>query len=188
MKRFNDVIADPEGRVYAGTIGRTDESGGLYRIELDGSVSCLWKGTGCANGMAFSGDLRRFYWTCSTSRKLYVYDYERRTGALENRRLLYSAPADEGIPDGLAIDENDELWSARWDGSAVLRLSPDGRLLERIELPVPMVSSVTFGGPDRDTLYVTTAGGWEPNTANGTLYRLAAGVRGRPGFRSRVRL
>ena len=53
MARFNDVIADPEGRVYAGTIGKTRESGGLYRVERDLSVTCLWKGTGCANGMGF---------------------------------------------------------------------------------------------------------------------------------------
>jgi D-xylonolactonase len=188
MQRFNDVIADPEGRVYAGTIGKTDESGGLYRIDLDGSVTCLWKGTGCANGMGFSVDLRRFYWTCSTARQLYVCDYARGTGALERRRTLYAAPPDEGTPDGLAVDENDQLWSARWDGQAVLRISPDGRLLDRIELPVPKVSSVTFGGPELDTLYVTTAGGWERDTANGTLYRLPAGVRGRPGYRSRIGL
>jgi D-xylonolactonase len=188
MKRFNDVIADPEGRVYAGTIGKTDESGGLYRIDLDGSLTCLWKGTGCANGMGFSSDLRRFYWTCSTTRQIYVCEYARDTGVIDRRRLLYAALPDEGIPDGLAIDENDQLWSARWDGQAVLRISPDGRLLDRIELPVPKVSSVTFGGPKLDTLYVTTAGGWEPHTANGTLYRLPAGVRGRPEYRSRIAL
>lgn len=188
MRRFNDVIADPEGRVYAGTIGQTDESGGLYRVDLDGSITCLWKGTGCSNGMGFSTDLRRFYWTCSTTRKIFVCDYDRATGALERRRIFYDAPREEMTPDGLAIDENDVLWSARWDGHAVLRLSPDGRLLDRIELPVAKVSSVAFGGPERDTLYVTTAGGWEPDTLNGALFRLPAGVRGRPGFRSRIQL
>jgi D-xylonolactonase len=188
MQRFNDVIADPEGRVYAGTIGRTDESGGVYRIDLDGSVSCLWKGTGCANGMGFSLDLRQFYWTCSTTRRIFVFDYDRKTGALERRRLLYAAPVDEGLPDGLAIDENDQLWSARWDGQAVLRISPDGKLLDRVELPVPKVSSVAFGGPERDTLYVTTAGGWDESGADGTLYRLSVGVRGRAEYRSRILL
>jgi D-xylonolactonase len=187
MRRFNDVIADPEGRVYAGTIGRSDESGGLYRVDLDGSVTCLWRGTGCANGMGFSADLTRFYWTCSTTRRIYLSDYERATGALRNRRLFYAAPESEGTPDGLTIDDEDFLWSARWGGHALIRISPDGERTDRVELPLPKVSSATFGGPHRDMLYVTTAGG-DPasGTADGTLYRLDVGVRGRPGYRSRI--
>src|SRR6185369_195879 len=60
MVRFNDVIADPEGRVFAGTIGKSDESGGLFRVDLDGAVETLWRGTGWANGMRFRPDLRQF--------------------------------------------------------------------------------------------------------------------------------
>jgi sugar lactone lactonase YvrE len=187
MKRFNDVIADPEGRVFAGTIGQSVNSGGLYRVDRDGSIRCLFKDTGCANGMGFSTDLSRFYWTCSTKRCIYAFDYDRGSGELENRRVLYQAHPSEGLPDGLAVDERDDLWSARWDGSSVLRISPDGRMLERIEFPVKRVSSVAFGGPERDTLYVTTAGaGWDGPGDDGTLYRMPAGVRGRPEFRSRI--
>jgi D-xylonolactonase len=189
MRRFNDVIADPEGRVYAGTIGRTDESGGVYRVDLDGSVTCLWKGSGCANGMGFSVDLKRFYWTCSTLRQIFVFDYDRTSGGLDGRRVLYTAREGEGTPDGMAVDENDEIWTARWDGHAVLRLSPDGRLLERVPLPVAKVSSVAFGGPARDVLYVTTAGGRAGAAGDdGALYRMAAGVRGRAEFRSKIGL
>ena len=70
MERFNDVIADPEGRVYAGSIGKTETSGGLYRVDLDGSITCLWRGTGGSNGMGFSPDLKTFYWICSSSRRI----------------------------------------------------------------------------------------------------------------------
>ncbi len=189
MSRFNDVIADPEGRVFAGTIGKTDQSGGLYRVDLDGRVTLLWKGTGCANGMAFTPDLARFYWTCSTTRIINVADYDRATGALVNRRPFYSAPPEEGTPDGLTIDANGELWSARWGGSTLLKLSAEGRLLDRISFPVTRVSSATFGGPSLDTLYVTTAGGLVDDDAlDGTLYRVRVAVPGRPEFRSRIRL
>jgi len=189
MKRWNDVIADPEGRVYAGTIGRTNESGGLYRVERDGSVMCLWKGTGIANGMAFTADLARFYWTCSTTRRIFLCDYDRASGTLANRRVFYAAPEGEGDPDGLTLDTEDHVWTARWGTSAVLRIDPEGRLQERIELPVTRVTSVAFGGPALDALYVTTAGGSpDSDTADGTLYRLSVGRRGRPEFRSRIRL
>lgn len=190
MVRFNDAIADPEGRVFAGTIGKTDQSGGLFRIDLDGSVQTLWRGTGCANGMGFSPDQRQFYWTCSTTYSIYIADYQRETGVLSNRRLFHRAAREQGIPDGMTVDRSGLVWSARWDGSAVLRLDAQGEVLERVLLPASRVSSVAFGGPALDTLYVTTAGGtWEGSADHdGTLYRFPALVSGTVEFRSRVRL
>jgi D-xylonolactonase len=189
MVRFNDVIADPEGRVYAGTIGKTDQSGGLYRVDLDGTVTPLWKGTGCANGMGFSPDLRQFYWTCSTTRQIYVARYERETGALTERRLFCAAPEDEGTPDGLAVDAAGELWSARWGGSSLIHLGSDARVKGKLSFPVSRVSSAAFGGPALDTLYVTTAGGQVDDDAlDGTLYRVKMQVPGRLEYRSRIQL
>lgn len=189
MFRFNDVIADPEGRVYAGTIGKTDQSGGLYRVDLDGTVTLLWKGTGCANGMGFSPDLRQFYWTCSTTRQIYVARYERETGALSERRTFYAAPEDEGTPDGLAVDATGELWSARWGGSSLIHLGRDASVKGKLDFPVSRVSSAAFGGPELDTLYVTTAGGQVDDDAlDGTLYRVKMQVPGRLEYRSRIRL
>jgi len=190
MARFNDAIADPEGRVFAGSIGKTDQSGGLYRIDLDGSVKTVWKGTGCANGMGFSPDLRQFYWTCSTTYRIYVADYQRETGALGERRLFHCAPREDGIPDGMTVDRLGQIWSARWDGSALCCLNPAGDVIERARLPVRRVSSAAFGGPQLDTLYVTTAGAtWEGSVPeDGTLYRFRVPVPGTVEFRSRVRL
>ncbi|HET9958866.1 MAG TPA: SMP-30/gluconolactonase/LRE family protein [Polyangiaceae bacterium] len=189
MARFNDVIADPEGRVFAGTFGNTQESGGVYRIDPDGSYRCLWKGTQIANGMGFTRDLKRFFWTCSTTARIFEFDYDRVTGELSNRRLLYQAQPSEGSPDGLTVDSEDTIWTARWGGHQVLRLDLQGRVVSRLELPVPKVSSVTFGGPQLDTLYITTAGGDSSSTAaDGTLYRWHAPVRGQADFRSRVLL
>lgn len=187
--RFNDVIADPEGRVFAGTIGRTGESGGVFRVDHDGGVTLLWRGTGCSNGMGFSPDLRTFYWTCSTRRRIYAFDYERATGALGNGRVLYQAADNEGIPDGLAVDAAGDLWSTRWDGFALVRHAPDGRVRERVQFPVAQVSSVCFGGPELDRMFLTTAGGAPgASTLDGALFELRAGARGRAEFRSRVGL
>jgi D-xylono/L-arabinono-1,4-lactonase len=190
MVRFNDAIADPEGRVFAGSIGKTEQSGGLYRIERDGSVQVMWKGTGCANGMGFSPDLRRFYWTCSTTYQIFVADYQRESGALTNRRLFHRAAREQGIPDGMTVDRLGQVWSARWDGSALVYLNEQGDVTERAVLPVSRVSSAAFGGPGLDTLYVTTAGGtWEGSGPDdGALYRFKVSVPGTVEFRSRVRL
>jgi D-xylonolactonase len=175
--------------VYVGTIGKTKESGGLYRVERDLSITCLWKGTGCSNGMGFTTDFERFYWTCSTTRRIFVSDYDEPTGELRNKRLFYQAPESEGTPDGLTVDAQDRIYTTRWGGHCVLEMSPSATIIRRIELPVPKVSSAVFGGPDLDTLYVTTAGGSEGSTsAEGTLYRMQPGTRGRIEFRSRIGL
>ncbi|MET0795489.1 MAG: SMP-30/gluconolactonase/LRE family protein [Polyangiaceae bacterium] len=189
MDRFNDVIADPEGRVFAGTIGKSDTLGGLYRVDLDGRVEQLWSGTGCANGMGFTPDLRQFYWTDSTTLRIFIADYERSTGALTNRREFYRAPLAEGTPDGMCVDRAGHLWTARWGGSLLLRLDPNANVVERVSFPVSRVSSATFGGPELDFLYVTTAGGNVEDAAlDGTLYRFKVDVPGTAPFRSRIRL
>ncbi|MBI3829528.1 MAG: SMP-30/gluconolactonase/LRE family protein [Planctomycetes bacterium] len=188
MTRFNDVIADPEGRVLAGTMSNDPLAGGLYRVERDLTITKLFSGTGCSNGMGFTPDLQRMYWTCSTRRKIYLFDYDRRTGSLHNERLLYAAPPGEGIPDGMTVDTAGNLWTTRWDGYAVLKLSPEGKFLDKIPFDVAKVSSCVFGGENLDELYLSTAGGKEASeSADGTLYRMTGiGARGTKEFRSRI--
>lgn len=189
MERFNDVIADPAGRVYAGTFHSDPRKGGLYRVDVDGNVTCLFKGTGCSNGMGFSPDRSVFYWTCSTTRRIFRFTYDQGSGELSDREALVTLGEGEGTVDGMTVDATGDIWSAIWDGYGVRRYSPDGTLLGTIRMPVAKVSSVIFGGDALDEMYVTTAGG-DPGaeTADGTLYRIRAGVRGLPEFRSAVML
>nr|CAA9210589.1 hypothetical protein AVDCRST_MAG63-1515 [uncultured Armatimonadetes bacterium] len=190
-KRFNDVIADPEGRVFAGTIGVTKESGGLYRIDTDGAVTKVRSGTGNGNGMGFTPDGSRFYWTDSTAKRIYRYRYDRATGELSDETVFYQGSPEEGTPDGMAVDGEGFVWSARFRGSAILKHAPDdGRVLDRITLPAAKVTSLFFGGLELETLYVTTAGGGEPDSADvdGTLFQVTLDrpVRGQHEFRSRI--
>jgi len=185
--RFNDVIADPEGRVFAGTIGRDETSGGLYRVERDGSLHLLFRGTGVSNGMGFSPDRKTFYWTCSTRRRIYAFDFDRESGLLSGERIFYQAGEAEGIPDGLTVDDNGHVWSARWDGFAIVHHAPDGAVLDTIRFPVAKVSSLCFGGADLDEFFITTAGGEAgAGTEDGAVYRWKPGVNGIAEFRSRI--
>ena len=146
MERFNDVIADPEGRVFAGTIGRTPMSGGLHRVEPDGTATLLFRGTGCSNGMGFSPDLRKFYWTCSTRRRIYEFDYGRATGT--HRRRASAVSGQRRGRDSRRDDRRSRghIWSARWDGGAVVHHAPDGRVLEKFPFPVAKVSRFASAG------------------------------------------
>merc|ERR1711964_697345 len=61
--------------------------------------------------------------------------------------------------DGMTVDQDGYVWSARWDGHGLFRFDTEGNLERKIEFPTAMVSSVTFGGEDYTDIYATTAGG-----------------------------
>jgi len=79
------------------------------------------------------------------------------TGKLSRKRVFAYSPAGQGVPDGLTVNVQGYVWSAQWDGSCIIRYDPAGNIERRINLPVPRPTSCTFGGADRQTLYVTSA-------------------------------
>ncbi len=189
--RFNDVIADPEGRVFCGTMPTGDHPGRLYRLDRDGRLTVVRQDVGCSNGLAFGLDHRSLYYTDSACRVIYRYAYDRATGALTDEQVFLDTSDQEGVPDGLTIDAEGCLWSARWDGGCLERYAPDGQRLARIAFPARKVSSVTFGGRECRQLYVTTAGGDQRDLEGvgaGALFELDLGIRGVPEFVSRVGL
>jgi D-xylono/L-arabinono-1,4-lactonase len=187
--RFNDVIADPRGRVYCGTMSTGESKGRLYRLDLDGSLHLLLEGIGCSNGMAFTLDHKGLYYTDSFAREIYLFDYDIEDGSLSNQRVFARFTEADGLPDGATLDADGALWSALWDGAAIVRLSAEGEIDQRINVPARKVSSLTFGGDDYADIYITTAGG---NTKevdgplSGALFRLRSQTSGIPEFFSRI--
>jgi D-xylonolactonase len=197
-ERFNDVIADPKGRVFAGAMGG---NGRLYRFDLDGRIEELFDGLVVPNGMGFSPDVETFYFTESAAHTIYRFDYDRSTGAITNRRVLVEVPKSDGLPDGMTVDAEGFIWTALWFGGRLQRYAPDGTLDREFYLPVNQTSCVTFGGFDFSDMYVTTAAsagadefkppGYDPalHPRGGALYKCRIpGISGRPEFRSRLYL
>jgi len=194
--RFNDVIADPAGRVFCGTMPTRERLGRLYRLDPDGGLTRLLDGIGCSNGMGFTPDGKRMYYTDTRKGEIYLFDYDQETGAIANQRVFVRVPkrAGEGGPDGMTVDAEGYIWGARWGGACVVRYAPDGTEDRRIKFPAKKVSSVIFGGKDYTDLYVTTAGGnnkLQDGAGAGALFRVRLapeGIRGLPEFRSRIGL
>ena len=189
--RFNDVAADPAGRVFCGTMPVGGRLGTLYRLDLDGSITPVVDGVDISNGIGFSPDERKMYYTESAARRIYLYDYDRGSGAIANRSVFLETPDDGTIPDGMTVDAEGYVWSARWNGSSLYRYTPDGTEERRVRFPAKKVSSAVFGGEDLMDIYVTTAGGQnkaEEGAGAGALFRLSLGIRGKPEFLSRVGL
>ena len=200
---INDCIADPRGRLLAGT-AFYDPAGGyrlgdLVCIDCDLTVKVLDTGFHLANGMGFSPDTKTLYCADSILRRIYAYRYDAESGTVSGRRLFAQLPLDAGLPDGLTVDAQGFVWVAEWYGSRVSRYSPEGQLETHAALPVSQVSSLTFGGPRMDRLFVTTAGKLEltpvmpigydadAHVCGGALYEFQAGGVGKVDFRTSLR-
>lgn len=187
MVRFNDVSATTDGSVFAGTIGKTKDSGGLYHFRPDGTVRHLFAGTGCANGMGFSPDRSLLYWTCSTRRQIFVYPYKNGEIDVASGRVIYQAEPDEKTPDGMTVDFDGNIWTTRWDGHQIVKVSPEGKKLETIAMPRARISSCCFGGPQFDLLYASAAATEEDGKITPCIYEVKIeGVKGREEFFSQL--
>ena len=188
--RFNDVIADPMGRVFCGIMPTKNKPGHLYRLDTDGSIHRILEGTGTPNGMGFTLDYSHFYFTDSTRKTVFIFKYSLNTGALTEKHLWLKTPDDGGSPDGMTVDSQGNIWSARWNGSALFCFSAGGKELQRIDFPAKKVSSVSFGGMNLEDMYITTA--LTDSTRDvegkgaGALFRLKTGAKGRPEFFSKI--
>lgn len=157
--RFNDGKCDAAGRLWAGTMGldATRKSGAIYRVDADLSWRRMDGPFTVANGMDWSPDGRMFYFTDSSAGTIFAYDFDAASGTISNRRAFARIDPADGRPDGLTIDADGCIWSALWDGWAVRRFDPAGKMMSDLRMPVPRPTSVAFGGQDFRTLFITSA-------------------------------
>jgi sugar lactone lactonase YvrE len=156
----NDGKADRNGRFVFGLCAQGFEDpqpiGGLLAIGADHQVRRLDSGVTFSNSPCFSPDGRTLYFADSFRYELYAYDYDPATGAASNRRVFVDTREFGAMPDGSTVDADGLVWTALFRAGKVGAFRPDGRLERLVDLPAKLISSVAFGGPDLDRLYVTT--------------------------------
>lgn len=155
--RFNDGRCDSAGRFLAGTIDFNASLGALYRLDARGGVKRLTCGVRSANGLAFSPDGRRMYWSDTRNHVVRVYPYDAPGDELGAAATFAEFAPGSGRPDGASVDAEGCYWSALYDGGRVVRFAPDGRHLAEVALPARHATMLAFGGKDLRTVYVTTA-------------------------------
>lgn len=186
--RFNDGRCDHRGRFLASSMHepRTIPQAALWQLDPGRGTRVLADHALVGNGLAFSPDGRRMYWSDSRQGRVLTFDYDLDDGAAWSRRLWLQTDDSAGRPDGAAIDADGCYWSARFRGSRVIRFTPAGKVDREIHLPVSQVTMCAFGGPDLDTLFITTAREHLDEAAlareplAGGLFAVAAGVQGVP--------
>jgi sugar lactone lactonase YvrE len=178
--RMNEGACDPHGRFYCGSLSKAAGEASLYRLDTDRTVSIVETGITTSNGLAWSPDGGCAYYIDTPTQRVDVFDYDFETG-LTGRRPLVAIEEEAGHPDGLTVDADGYLWVALYDGGAVRRYSPDGRLDAVVELPVTKPTAVALGGDDLRDLYITTSREYLPEGAEpdaGSLYRIRVDVPG----------
>lgn len=192
--RLNDCRCDAQGRVWAGTMSKSRRpgAGALHRVTAGAPIERVLAGTTISNGIGWSPDGATMYFVDSTTQRLDAFDFDADSGAISGRRALARVDPADGLPDGLAVDVEGGVWLCLFGGAAVRRYAPDGTLDVIVPLPVTNPTCPAFGGPDRATLYITSARhrlsaarlAVEPLA--GALLALDPGVRGLPLHRFRA--
>ena len=188
---FNDLTTDSKGRVYVGSVAfkvfSDDEMipGHLHVIDVEGSGRTISDGVMLTNGLGFSPDGRTLYH--ADARDAVVRQYEvSPDGNVSDWKPFVQA--NNGHPDGLAVAEDGSVWIAMAYGSRVDVFESNGALRESLPVPLPMVTSVCFGGPDLKDLYVVTGSRGGPSDICGTIFRMRVDVPGLPISEAKVSL
>jgi sugar lactone lactonase YvrE len=194
LNRMNDGACDPQGRLWIGSMMQnigpkgedwdiTADTGKLFRVAGDGTSQIMESQVGVSNGPCWSPDGNTFYFSDSRNQIIYAYDFNGEDGSISNRRVLNDSK-DHGYPDGATVDSEGFIWSARWEGSCVLRIDPKGRIDRVVDVPATRVTCPVFGGADMDTLYLTTsrahvdAGTLARYPEQGGVFAFKPGVKG----------
>lgn len=179
-RRCNDAKADPCGRLFVGTSNGKDgyeQGGNLYRLDNSDTLTIMEANTRISNGMAWNKAKDKFYFSDTLKHQLFVFDYDISTGNISNKKVL--CDMENSMPDGLCIDDNDNLWVAIWGGKRVeCRDGITGELLAKINVDSNNVTSCCFGGDDYDKLLITTSGNNQEGLNDGSIFIAEVGVTG----------
>ena len=189
---FNDLTTDEAGRVWVGSLafrvilGEEVRPGHLHVIDLDGSVRTVSDGIVLTNGMAFSPDGKTLYHCDARADLIRAYDVT--ADAEVTGWRVFAEITGTSVPDGMAVAEDGSVWVAIAEGGRVMVFEPDGSVRTEIPTPIPMVTSVCFGGADLQNFYIVTGSRNGPRENCGTIYRMRADVPGLPIAPAKVAL
>lgn len=184
--RLNDGRTDREGNFIAGGMDEKDFEpiSSVWRLDANLKLTRLFGSVRCANSTCFSPDGRTMYFADSPECEIVAFDYTSGVASVGKKRSVAKLPKERGVPDGSCVDAEGFIWNAVWEGYRVERFAPDGRLDRTIEVSVQKPTCVAFGGPDLDTLFITTSRLGSSNAIlerepySGGLFAVRPGVKG----------
>lgn len=157
--RPNDGKCDKAGRLWIASMDNNEvkPSGRLWCISHLTKPKIWDSNFVIGNGIDWSPDGKKLYFTDSVNRSIFIYDYDLSNGSIKNKKIFATIPKGYGFPDGLTVDSEGYIWSAHWDGWRITRYAPNGAIDLVVEVPVPRPTSLTFGGSNLNRLFITSA-------------------------------
>jgi len=192
--RSNDGACDAAGRLWIGTMASdfARHKGSLYCIDKNLSVIKKLENLSIPNGLVWSLDNKRMYFIDTPTQCVRSFLFDVESGDIQFEKVVIEIDKQNGSPDGMTIDEEGMLWIAHWNGFGVYRWDPlKGKLLDKITLPVPQVSSCVFGGEGLNYLFITTArenmsgAELQKYPDSGNVFIVETKVKGVPAFKFR---
>ncbi|MDO6444156.1 SMP-30/gluconolactonase/LRE family protein [Colwellia sp. 1_MG-2023] len=180
--RLNDGCVDINGNIWLGSMLMSPDKNGneiemgkfgrLFKVTPNKAVTIEKEAIAIFNLATFSANNKIFYYADSFTNEIYACDYDQKNAALTNHRLFCQLDSKYGHPDGGTTDSQDHIWSARWDGSGIARISPNGELSQFFHFNASQVTNICFGGKDLKTMLVTTASLTEQQEEDGGSVQL----------------
>ncbi len=185
--RFNDGKCDPNGNLWVGSMHLKQDkpNAKLYKISSNGTSTEMLDNITISNGIVWTKDSKTMYYIDTPTGMIKAYDFDVESSTVSNERIAVRVHAEDGFPDGMTIDENDNLWVGMWNGNAVAQYNPrTGKLISKIIVPAHNITSCAFGGENLETLYITSASidmnaeERKRYTLAGSIFKVNPGVKG----------
>lgn len=160
QNRFNDGKCDPNGNLWVGSMHfeQSSPQANLYKVDGNGDYTVMLDSVTISNGIVWTSDKKMMFYIDTPTKKIKAFDFDAEKSTITNERTAAEVEESLGFPDGMAIDENNNLWVGMWNGNSVLCFDPKtGKVIDKIEVPAHNVTSCAFGGENLDQLYITTA-------------------------------
>ena len=190
-QRYNDGKCDAAGRLIAGTtsLSGRPKQGFLFQMEYNGNElirKTLLEGVSISNGLCWNDDNTVMYYIDSPTGEISAFEYRLSDGSLGNKKIFARISPEEGVPDGMTIDQQERLYIAHWGGAKIsVWNTENGERVDELSVPAPHVTSCTFGGEDLSELIISSARTGisqeqlENNSLSGSLFRYRSSTRGR---------
>ncbi len=158
LNRINDGKTDPKGNLWFGTMDNLErkiEKGSLYKLDKNLNLKKIDKNYRITNGPAFI-DQFNFYHTDSGKKIIYKIKINKKNEIIK-KNIFKKFTFNEGSPDGMTLDKNNNLWVAHYHGACVSVFDSKAKLIHRIQLPAKNITNCAFGGQNNNELFITSA-------------------------------
>ena len=158
LNRINDGKTDPAGNLWFGTMDNLErkiQKGSLYKLNKDLKLTRVDKNYRITNGPAFI-DQYNFYHTDSPKKTIYKIKINK-NNKIVSKNIFKKFSLDEGVPDGMTLDKNKNLWVAHFHGACVSVFNNKAKLIHRIKFPAKNITNCAFGGKNNQELFISTA-------------------------------